>query len=328
MTMLRPIAFLAASLAAAPAALPQAASAQDFPSRTVRLVVPYPAGGGVDNLARPIADRLSKAWGQAVIIENKPGAATMIGGQEVARAPADGHTLLFTSDSSITSNPFMFSKMLYDPVKELTPVTQLIDLHQFVLLHPSVAPNSMKELVEAAKARPNAMNYGSFGKGSQPHLLFETLRKQTGAQIQAVTYKGIAPAITAALAGEVQMTLGSVSVAAGHIAAKTLKPLAIGRHARLPSHPGVPTLAEAGYPAIEPRSWFGILAPAGTPPATVERIQKAVAAVLNDPEFKAAFIDRAGHTGVASTPAAFARFITEDTAAKKDMIAAAGIVAE
>jgi len=307
---------------------PQAVKAQDFPSHVVKIVVPYPAGGGVDNLARPIADRLSKAWGQSVIVENKPGAATMIGGQEVARSPADGHTLFLTSDSSITSNPFMYKKMLLDPIKELMPVTQLIELHQFVLVHPSVAANTMQELVDAAKAKPNAMNYGSYGKGSQPHLLFESLAKQTGARIQAVTYKGIAPAITATLAGEVQMTLGSVSVASGHIESKKLKPLAIGRHARLPTHPSVPTLKEAGYPAIEPRSWFGLLAPAGTPPAVAEKIQKAVAAILIEPEFKARFIDRAGHTGVGSTPAEFAKFIADDYAAKKTMIEAAGIVPE
>ena len=307
---------------------PHAVKAQDFPSHVVKIVVPYPAGGGVDNLARPIADRLSKAWGQSVIVENKPGAATMIGGQEVARSPADGHTLFLTSDSSITSNPFMYKKMLLDPIKELMPVTQLIELHQFVLVHPSVAANTMQELVDAAKAKPNAMNYGSYGKGSQPHLLFESLAKQTGARIQAVTYKGIAPAITATLAGEVQMTLGSVSVASGHIESKKLKPLAIGRHARLPTHPNVPTLKEAGYPAIEPRSWFGLLAPAGTPPAVAEKIQKAVAAILIEPEFKARFIDRAGHTGVGSTPAEFAKFIADDYAAKKTMIEAAGIVPE
>ena len=320
--------WIAALAAALTVTAPQAVKAQDFPSRVVKVVVPYPAGGGVDNLARPIADQLTKAWGQSVIIENKPGAATMIGGQEVARAPADGHTLLLTSDLSITSNPFMFKKMLLDPIKNLMPVTQLIELHQFVLVHPSVAPNTMQELVDAAKEKPSAMNYGSFGSGSQPHLLFESLGKQTGARIQAVTYKGIAPAITATLAGEVQMTLGSVSVASGHIESKKLKPLAIGRPARLPKHPAVPTLKEAGYPAVEPRSWFGLLAPAGTPPEVAEKIQRAVAAVLNEPEFKARFIDRAGHTGVGSTPVEFAKFIGEDYAAKKTMIEAAGIVAE
>jgi tripartite-type tricarboxylate transporter receptor subunit TctC len=310
------------------AVLPNIAAAQEFPSRVVKLVVPYAAGGGVDGLARPLAERLGRVWGQTVIVENKPGASTMIGGAEVARSSPDGHTLLFTSDSSITSNPHLFKKMSYDPIKELAPVTQLIDLHQFVLLNPSVSPNTMKELVSLAKEKPNEMNYGSFGNGSQPHLLFEMLRKETGARIQQVSYRGIAPAITAALAGEVQMTLGSVSVAAGHIESKKLKPLAIGRHARLASHPDVPTLVEAGFPTIEPRSWFGLFAPAGTPPAVIEKIQKAVAEILNEPEFKARFIERTGHTGVGSTPAAFAKFIQEDLASKRDLIAAAGIVAE
>jgi tripartite-type tricarboxylate transporter receptor subunit TctC len=290
--------------------------AQEFPNHIVKIIVPYPAGGGVDGLARPIAERLGRLWGQSVIIENKPGASTMIGGAEVARATPDGHTLLFTSDSSITSNPHLFKKMLYDPIKELAPVTQLIDLHQFVLVHPSVSANTMKELVALAKERPNALNYGSYGKGSQPHLLFEMLRKETGAQIQQISYRGIAPAITAVLAGEVQMTLGSVAVAAGHIEGKRLKALAIGRQTRLPSHPEIPTLREAGFPDIEPRSWFGLLAPAGTPPSVVGKIQKDVAAILNEPDFKARFIDRAGHTGVGSSPEAFTKFIREDLDAK------------
>jgi tripartite-type tricarboxylate transporter receptor subunit TctC len=304
------------------------ANSQEFPSRLIKIIVPYPPGGGVDGLARPIAERLARLWGQSVIIENKPGAATMIGGAEVAHAPADGHTLLFTSDSSLTSNPHLFKKMSYDPIKELAPVTQLIDLHQFVLVHPSVSANSMKELVALAKEKPDTLNYGSYGKGSQPHLLFEMLRKETGAQIQQISYRGIAPAITATLAGEVQMTLGSVAVAAGHIEAKRLKALAIGRQQRLPSHPEIPTLREAGYPDIEPLSWFGLFAPAGTPSAVVDKIQKAVAATLNEPEFKARFIDQAGHTGVGSTPEAFAKLIQQDLTAKGRLIEAAGIVPE
>lgn len=304
------------------------AQAQEFPSSTVKIIVPYAPGGGIDNLARPIADRLSRAWGQSVIIENKPGAASMIGGAEVARARPDGHTLLFTSDASITSVPHLFKEMLFDPIKELAPVTQVIDLHHFVLVHPSVAANSMKELVEAAMAKPNAMNYASFGPGTQPHLMFEMLHKISGAEIQQIIYKGTAPAVTATMAGEVQMTLGSVSVAAGHIEAKTLKAIAINRPTRLPAHPQVPTLAEAGYPTIGPKSWFGIFAPAATPPAVVAKIQNAIATIINEPDFKAKYIDSAGHTGVGSTPAEFATLIAEDLAAKREMIAAAGIAAQ
>src|SRR5665213_627379 len=211
----------------------------------------------------------------------------MLGGSEVARSQPDGHTLLLTSDSSITSNPHLFKKMLYDPIKELAPVTQLIDLHQFVLVHPAVNATTMKELVALAKQHPNTLNYGSYGTGSQPHLLFEMLRKETGAQIQQVAYRGIAPAITATLAGEVQMTLGSVAASAGHIEAGQMQAPAIGRRDRTPTYPNVPTLREAGFGDIEPLSWFGLFAPAGTPPAVIEKIQKAVAATLIEPQFKA-----------------------------------------
>jgi tripartite-type tricarboxylate transporter receptor subunit TctC len=303
-------------------------SSQEFPGHLVKLIVPYPPGGGVDGLARPLAERLGRMWSQSVIVENKPGASTMIGGAEVARSQADGYTLLFTSDSSITSNPHLFKKMLYDPIKELAPVTQLIDLHQFVLVNPSVGANTMKELVTLAKERPNALNYGSYGKGSQPHLLFEMLRQETGAQIQQIAYRGIAPAITAALAGEVQMTLGSVAVAAGHIEAKKLKALALGRQSRLPTHPEIPTLREAGFPDIEPLSWFGLFAPTGTPPVVIEKIQRDVAAILNEPSFKAGFIDGAGHTGVGNSPGTFGAFVQKDLEAKRRLIAAAGIEPE
>jgi tripartite-type tricarboxylate transporter receptor subunit TctC len=304
------------------------AGAQEFPSRTVKLLVPYPAGGGVDGLARAFAERLGRTWGQTVIVENKPGASTMIAGADVARASADGHTLFFTTDSSITSNPHLFKKMMYDPIKELTGVTQLIDLHQLVLVHPSVAANSLQELVALAKAQPDKLNYASYGVGSQPHLLYEMLQKEAGIRIQQVSYRGVAPALTAVIAGDVQMTLGGISVAAGHIAAGKLKPLALGRATREKTLPNVPTLREAGFPNVDPRSWFGLFAPAGTPPAVVAKISRDVAALINEPEFKARFIDGPGFTGVGSTPAEFASFIADDFAYKRNLIAVTGITAE
>lgn len=303
-------------------------AAQEFPARVVKLMVPYPAGGGVDGLARALGERLARVWSQTVLVENKPGASTMIGGAEVARSPADGHTLFFTTDSSITSNPHLFKKMTYDPIKELAPVTQLIDLHQLVLVHPSVKANTLQELVALAKAEPDKLNYGSYGIGSQPHLLFEMLKKETGIKIQQVSYRGIAPALTAVIAGDVQMTLGGVSVAAGHIAAGKLKPLALGRAVRDKSLPNVPTLSEAGFPNIDPRSWFGLFAPVGTPPAVIAKIQHDVATVLNEAGFKARFIDKLGFTGVGSNPEAFAKFIADDFAYKRTLISVTGITAE
>lgn len=323
--MKRLVLFFAAALIALS---PSAASAQDFPNRVVRIVVPYPAGGGVDGLARAIAERLSQIWKQPVIIENKPGASTMIGGEAVARAPADGYTLLLTSDSSITSNPHLFPKANFDPVKDLAPVTQLIDLHQMVVVHPSVSASTMTELVALAKQKPGALNYGSYGVGSQPHLLFEMLRAQAGAQIMQIPYRGIAPAITAVIANDVQMTLGGPSVTAQHIEAGKMKALAISRHERLASHPNVPTLREAGFPDIDPRSWFGLFTSAGTPPAVIAVIQKDVATVFADKDFRERYVEKIGFTGIASTPAAFAKFIQDDLAYKGRLISVTGIKAE
>ena len=301
---------------------------EDFPTRVVRLIVPYPAGGGVDGLARPIAERLSRVWRRPVIIENKTGASTMIGGEFVARSPADGYTLFFTSDSSITSNPHLFRKAPFDPVKDLAPVTQIIDLHQMVVVHPSVKAGTMHELVELARREPSALNYGSYGSGSQPNLLFETLKAQTGAQILHVPFRGIAPALTATIANTVQMTLGGAATTRGHIEAGQLKPLAVGRRERLKSYPAVPTLREAGFPQVEPRSWFGLLAPAGTPREVVDKIRNDVAAILSDPEFKQRHVEGMGYTGVGSTPEEFGNFIQSDLAEKGRMIALAGIKAE
>ncbi|MBX9847341.1 MAG: tripartite tricarboxylate transporter substrate binding protein [Xanthobacteraceae bacterium] len=317
---------VAAAIAASVSAF--GVQAEEFPTRTVRLIVPYPAGGGVDNLARPLAERLSQIWKLPVIIENKPGASTMIGAKSAAGAPADGTTLLFTTDTTITSNPFLFKNLGFDPIKELMPVTQLVDLHQFVLVNPAVGVRSMQALVELAKREPDKLNYGSYGIGSQPHLLFEMLRKETGAQIRQISYRGIAPAVTAVLAGEVQLTLGSLSVSAGHIDNGKLVPLAISRKARLSGRSEIPTLIEAGYPGIDPRSWYGLFAPAGTPPALVAKVQKDVAEIFRDLEFKTRHIDALGYTGSGSTPAEFAAFIRQDLAYKENLIKVTGITAE
>jgi tripartite-type tricarboxylate transporter receptor subunit TctC len=292
------------------------------------MIVPYPAGGGVDIMARALSERLSRAWGQPVIVENKPGASTMIGGQEVSRAAPDGYTLFLTSDQSITSNPFLFKKLLYDPVTQLSPVSQIIDLHQLVLVHPSVKANSLKELVDFALAHPNELNYASYGIGSQPHLLFEMLRKNTGAQIQQVSYRGIAPAYTAVLSGEVQATLGTGVDRGGLLAAGKLEGIALSRPVREKTLPNIPTLRESGYPQIDPRSWFGLFAPPNMPPDLLNKISSDVGKIIVDPEFHTKFIDEAGFTGVGSTPEQFAKFIKDDLSYKKEMIATVGIQPE
>ncbi len=315
---------LTAAIAITAVSLIAPASAQDFPDRLVRIVVPYPAGGGVDGMARALGEGLSQIWKQTVLIENKPGASTMIGGESVARAPADGYTLLLTSDSSITSNPFLFPNAKFDPVKDLAPITQLIELNQLVVLHPSVPANSLKELVALSKEKKGALNYGSYGVGSQPHLLYEMLRAQAGAEIMQIPYRGIAPAITATIAGDVQMTLGGWSVTAGHIKAGKLKAIAISKKERQKELPDVPTLREAGFPDIDPQSWFGLFATAGTPKPVIDKIQKDVATVFAQPEFQKR-LQTLAFEPVVSNPEAFAKFIAEDLAYKKRLIDTTGI---
>ena len=299
------------------------AFAQDYPTGTVRMVVPYPPGGGVDGLARPLAERLTALWGKPVIVENRAGAATIIGSDFVAKAPPDGQTLLFTSDSSITSNPHLYATMPFDPLKDLLPVTQLIELYQMVVVHPSVKANTLKEFVALARTQP--LNYGSYGAGSQPNLLYEALKLDTGIQLTHVPYKGIAPAIQATLANEVQATLGGAATTGQYFKAGKMKPLAISAPRRSALHPDVPTLQEAGFGDIGPRAWFGILAPRGTPAAILEKISRDVARVMADPAFDAAQVTGKGYERVGSTPAEFAKMIAEDHRQKGRVIKAMNI---
>lgn len=319
------IAFLALSMLAVCTRLTWA---EDYPNRLVKIVLPYPGGGGIDALARPIIDRLSRIWKQPVIIENKPGASTMIGAEFVANSVPDGYTLLITSDSTITSNPHLFKRSKLDPIRDLVPITQLINLHQMMVLHPSVPANTIAELVTLSKQKPNTLNYGSYGNGSQPHLMFEMLRAETGAQIQQIPYRGIVGATTATLANDVQMTLGAIAVSGAHVEEGRLKALAVNRKERLKRHPNVPTLEEAGFQQIDPRSWFGLFAPKGTPDYIVLRIQQNIASILADPEFRERYIESVGNTAVASTPEEFKEYIAKDFEYKKHMIEVTGIKSE
>jgi len=307
---------------------PNALWAQAYPSKAVRIVVPYPPGGGGDLLGRLFSARLSQFWGQPVLVENKPGAATIIGTDAVAKAEPDGYTLLVTSDSSITSNPHLYPKLSYDPLKDLAPVTLLIRSNMVVVVHPSVPARTLTELVALAKAQPGKLNYSSFGSGSQPHLLFEALQREAGINITHVPYKGLGPALTATVAGEVQMTLASAATAIGQIDSGKLRPLAITRADRSPLMPELPTLKDSGFPSIDPQAWFGLFAPGGTPPAIVNKIQHDVAQILLDPEFMEREITRRGYTAGGLNSEAFAAFIKEDFEYKRRLIRISGAKAE
>jgi tripartite-type tricarboxylate transporter receptor subunit TctC len=302
--------------------------AQTYPARPVHIVTPYPPGGGGDLLARVFGDRLSRTWGQPVVVDNRPGAATLIGTELVAKAAPDGYTLLVTSDSSITSNPHLYPKLTFDPLRDLAPITQLIGSNMVMVVHPSVPVRTIADLVALAKSKPGALNYGSFGGGSQPNLTFEALKTETGISITHVPYKGLGPAMTAVLAGEVQMTMTSAAIAVGQIASGKLKALAITRADRSPLMPDLPTLKDAGYPGIDPRSWFGLWATGGTPAPIVAKIQRDVEQLIADPEFREREIVRRGYSPGGQSPEEFAAFIREDYEFKGRMIKASGIKAD
>jgi tripartite-type tricarboxylate transporter receptor subunit TctC len=308
-------------------AAPAIAHAQGdgFPTRQVRFVVPYPPGGGLDVLARAIADRLQPVWRQPVVVENRPGGSTVPGTDVVAKAAPDGHTLLVTADNSITANPHLIRGLPHDPMRDLIPVSLLVEVHQMILVHPSVRASSVAELVAAARAEPGRLNFGSYGSGSQPHLTFGALMARERIEITHVPYRGVPPAILATLSGEVQMTLAGIASSIEHLRGGALRALAVGKPTRFEQLPEVPTLAEAGYGEIDPRTWFGAFAPAGTPAALAARISRDIAAAMAEPAVRDRHLTPNGYTVHAGTPEAAASFVREDFEVKRRLIAAAGI---
>ena len=288
-------------------------AAQAYPARTVRVIVPYPAGGGIDIISRLIGERLSQRLGQAFVVENKPGAGTLVAAETVARAAPDGHTLMITTDATITINPHLYAKLPYDAQKDFAPITQLVALNQLLLAHPAVPATTLGELIAYAKGNPGKLNYASYGVGSQPHLAMEILKNQTGIDIVHVPYKGIPQAVPAAIAGEVQLTFSGAASSLAHIRGGRLKALAIGGKMRLPLLPEVPTFAEAGFPDVPANAWFGLFAPAATPPSVIARLHGEVVRLLREPEFTQKEVVAKGYELIASPPDEFAAFLAADS---------------
>src|SRR5919106_119956 len=249
-------------------------AAHAWPTKPVRIVVAYPPGGGIDVLARQLADKLTPAWGQPVVVENKPGANTIVAADAVAKSPADGHTVLMTTDATFSINPHLYAKLPYDSQRDFTPVTMLVLLHQLLVAHPSLPANTLEELIKLARAKPGAINYASYGSGSQPHLAGEMLKNKAGIDLVHVPYKGISLAVPAVIAGEVQLTFAGIATSMPQLKAGRVKALAIGGQARSPLLPQVPTFRELGYPEVETHAWFGLFLPAGSPPDAVSTIHR------------------------------------------------------
>ena len=290
-----------------------AAAQTAYPVKPIRIVVPYPAGGGIDVMSRLLGQQLSQRLGQPVVIENKPGAGTIVAAESVARAAPDGHTLLMTTDATITINPHLYAKLPYDPVKDFAPITQLVSLNQLLLAHSDVAASNLKELISLAKSQPNKLNYASYGSGSQPHLAMEMLKSQAGIELTHVPYKGIPQAVPAAIANEVQMTFSGAASSLAHLKSGRLKALAIGGKNRLALLPDVPTFAEQGFPDIPSNAWFGLFAPAGTPRDVIAKLHLEISRIVKDPEFQQREVLAKGYESVMSTPQEFASFLTADS---------------
>ncbi len=299
-----------------------------YPNKPMRIVVPYPAGGGIDIISRVIGERLTQRLGQPVLVDNRPGGGTILAAELVARAAPDGHTLMITTDSTITINQHLYAKLPYDPVRDFTPVIQLVLLNQLLLANPAVPANTLKELIAYAKANPGKLNYASYGNGSQPHLAMEMLKSQAGIDVVHVPYKGIPQAVPAALAGEVQLTFSGAASSQAHIKAGRLKALAVGGKTRLALLPEVPTFTESGFPDVPSNAWFGVFVPAATPREIVMKLHAELTRILREPDFMDKEITAKGYELVASTPEEFAAFLIADSARNARAVKISGAKAE
>jgi tripartite-type tricarboxylate transporter receptor subunit TctC len=316
------------SLACLLLACSTAAFGQAWPTKPVRIVVAYPPGGGIDVMARQLADKLQPAWGQPVVVENKPGANTIVATDAVAKSAPDGHTVLMTTDATFSINPHLYSKLPYDARRDFIPATMLVLLHQFLVAHPSLPANNLSELIALAKAKPGTINYASYGSGSQPHLAGEMLKHKAGIDLVHVPYKGISLAVPAVVAGEVQLTFAGIATSTPQLKAGRIKALAIGGPTRTPLFPDVPTFTELGYPEVETHAWFGLFVPAGSPREAVTRIYRDTRKILDEPEFRQKQLVDRGYEVVGSGPEEFAAYIAKDSENRARAVKISGAKAE
>jgi len=304
------------------------ALAQPWPAKPVRIVVAYPAGGGIDVMARQLAERLGAAWGQPVVVENKPGANTIVAADSVAKSPPDGYTVLMTTDATFSINPHLYASLPFDTQRDFVPVTMLVLLQQLLVAHPATPFNDLMGLIEAAKAKPGSINYASYGSGSQPHLAGEMLKHKAGIDLVHVPYKGISLAVPAVIAGEVQLTFAGIATSSAPLKAGRIKALAIGGAQRSPLFPQVPTFAELGYSEVETHAWFGLFMPAGAPREAIARLYQDTSRLLQDPDFRQKQLIDRGYEVVGSGPEAFAAYIRKDSESRARAVKISGAKAE
>jgi tripartite-type tricarboxylate transporter receptor subunit TctC len=306
--------------------LAQSVVAQEFPTKPVRFVVPFPAGGSADTLMRVLADPLSKRWGQPVIVDNRPGGSTIIGTEIVARARADGQTLLMNS-ATLLINPSLRLKMPYDAFKDFAPITLLVNSPLVLVVNSSSSAKSLSALLDEARAHPGQVSYASVGPGTTQQIIGEMLKLEAKVDLLYVPYAGGAPTVNALLGGHVTAAIANYSEVAQHVSAGTLRALAVASPERIDLLPDVPTIAESGFKGIEGTVWFGIVAPAGTPKDTIARIQTDLGVVLKLPAVRDK-LAALGFYPVGNTPEEFGAFMHAVSVKFGRVIEAAGIKAE
>jgi tripartite-type tricarboxylate transporter receptor subunit TctC len=304
------------------------AQTQTYPSRPIRLVVPFTPGGSTDILARAIGQELAKAWSLSVVVDNVPGAGGAIGAERVARATPDGYTLLMGHIGTLAVNPSLYPKLPYDPLKDFTPVAWVANVPNVLVLHPATPATSLKAFVAYARSNPGRLNYGSGGNGSAANLATEYLKMRTGISLVHIPYRGTAPAVVDLVAGQTQVLFTGVPAVIGQIRSGQLNALAVSGRQRVEALPDVPTVNEAlGLKDFEADQWYGVVAPAGTPAEIVAKLNQAINAALSSPELKKRLAAE-GAVANPATPQAFGQYIAAEIARWKPVITSGRVKAD
>lgn len=286
---------------------------QAYPTKPIRMICPFPPGGTTDVVARLVAQKLTEAWKEQVIVDNRTGAGGIIGTELAAKSPADGYTVLLGSITTHAVNPALYKKLNFDPVKDFTPVSLVVSSPQLLAVHPSVPAKSVKDLIALAKSKPGQLNYASAGVGTSPHLTFELFKSMAGIDVVHVPYKGTGPAITELIAGQVQMMITGVVALMPHVKSGKLRGLGVTSAKRVAALPDLPTVAESGVPTFDVSSWFGVFLPANTPKPIVTKMNQEIRKIVEIPDVRQRLISL-GADPATNTPEEFAAYVKSEMA--------------
>ncbi len=304
------------------------AAAQDYPSRMVTIIVPYPPGGGTDLIARTLGQKLSERLGKPVVIENRPGAATTIAAAAVAKSAPDGHTLLMATSTTLAINPSLYKQLSYDPLKDFSHIALVVNVPFVLVVNSSLGVNSVADLVKLAKSKPAEMNYASGGVGSPHHLYMELLKSMTGIEAKHIQYRGSLPGLNDVVAGHVPMMFSDLAPALALIASGRVRALGVSSAARVPAAPDIPPLAEAGVPGYEAVAWQGLIAAAGTPKPIVDKLNAEIRAVMAMPDVRQIFVNAGLELREVGAPDVFTSYVRTEIGRWAQVVQKAGVVPE